>query len=57
VEIKSGVWIGASATINQGTNVSKRMIGPNTIIGSGAVILHDCDADSVYAGVPARKIK
>jgi sugar O-acyltransferase (sialic acid O-acetyltransferase NeuD family) len=57
VEIKSGAWIGANATINQGTNVSKRMIGPNTIIGSGAVILHDCDADSVYAGVPARKIK
>jgi sugar O-acyltransferase (sialic acid O-acetyltransferase NeuD family) len=57
VEIKSGAWIGAKATINQGTNVSKRMIGPNTIIGSGAVVLNDCDADSVYAGVPARKIK
>jgi sugar O-acyltransferase (sialic acid O-acetyltransferase NeuD family) len=57
VEIKSGVWIGANATINQGTPVSKRMIGANAIIGSGAVVLHDCDADSVYAGVPARKIK
>ena len=57
VEIKSGAWIGAGATINQGTNVSKRMIGPNTIIGSGAVVLHDCDAHSIYAGVPARKIK
>ncbi len=57
VEIKSGVWIGANATINQGTSVSKRMIGANAIIGSGAVVLHDCDADSVYAGVPARKIK
>ncbi len=57
VDIKSGAWIGASATINQGTNVSKRMIGPNTIIGSGAVVLNDCDADSVYVGVPARKIK
>ena len=57
VEIKSGVWIGANATINQGTPVSKRMIGANALIGSGAVVLHDCDADSVYAGVPARKIK
>jgi sugar O-acyltransferase (sialic acid O-acetyltransferase NeuD family) len=57
VEIKSGAWIGASATINQGTNVAKRMIGSDTIIGSGAVVLHDCEADSVYAGVPARKIK
>jgi sugar O-acyltransferase (sialic acid O-acetyltransferase NeuD family) len=57
VEIKSRVWIGANATINQGTPVSKRMIGANALIGSGAVVLHDCDADSVYAGVPARKIK
>lgn len=57
VEIQSGAWVGASATINQGTHVSKRIIGPNTIIGSGAVVLHDCEADSVYAGVPARKIK
>jgi acetyltransferase-like isoleucine patch superfamily enzyme len=57
VEIKSGAWIGAGATINQGTNLSKRMIGFNTIIGSGAVVLRDCDADSVYVGVPARKIK
>ena len=57
VRIKSGAWIGAGATINQGTNEAKRMIGANTIIGSGAVVLHDCQDHSVYAGVPARKIK
>jgi sugar O-acyltransferase (sialic acid O-acetyltransferase NeuD family) len=57
VRIKSGAWIGAGATINQGTNEAKRMIGVNTIIGSGAVVLHDCQDHSVYAGVPARKIK
>jgi sugar O-acyltransferase (sialic acid O-acetyltransferase NeuD family) len=57
VELKSGVWVGAGATINQGPRDAKRVIGSNTVIGSGAVVLHDCDADSVYAGVPARKLK
>lgn len=57
VEVKNNVWIGAGVTINQGTNECKRIIGANAIIGSGAVVLHDCDADSVYVGIPARKIK
>ncbi len=57
VEVKSGAWIGAGAVINQGANESKLTIGTNTMIGSGAVVISDCDADSVYAGVPARKIK
>lgn len=57
VEIKSGAWIGAGAVINQGTPQSKLTIGVNTLIGSGTVVLHDCDANSVYAGIPARKIK
>lgn len=57
VEIRSGAWIGAGAVINQGMNRSRRIIGANSVIGSGAVVLDDCDADSVYAGVPARKIR
>jgi sugar O-acyltransferase (sialic acid O-acetyltransferase NeuD family) len=57
VEVGTGVLIGAHATINQGKNECKRKIGSNTIIGSGAVVLDDCDSDSVYAGVPAKKIK
>lgn len=57
VEIESGAWIGAGAIINQGSNGSRRKIGSNTVIGSGAVILDDCASDSVYVGVPARKIK
>lgn len=57
VEVRSGAWIGASVTINQGTNESKRVIGSNSVIGSGAVVLHDCDSDSIYVGIPARKIK
>lgn len=57
VEIGNGAWIGAGAVINQGLNGSKREIGANTVIGSGAVVVDDCEADSVYVGVPARKIR
>lgn len=57
IEIKSDVWIGAGAIINQGENERRRLIGQNTVIGSGAVVVDDCEPDSVYAGVPARKIK
>jgi sugar O-acyltransferase (sialic acid O-acetyltransferase NeuD family) len=57
VEVKSGAWIGAGAVINQGTHEAKTTIGENTMIGSGAVVVRDCEANSVYAGVPARKIR
>jgi sugar O-acyltransferase (sialic acid O-acetyltransferase NeuD family) len=57
VELRECTWIGAGATINQGTSESKLVIGAHSIIGSGAVVLQNCDADSVYVGVPARKIK
>ncbi len=50
-------WIGAGAVINQGTESMKLSIGADTVIGSGAVVLKNCEANSVYAGVPARRIK
>ena len=57
VEIQSGAWIGAGAVINQGNNQTRRIIGKNTVIGSGAVVLNDCASNAVYVGVPARRIK
>lgn len=57
VEVRSGAWIGAGAVINQGSDRTKRLIGQAAVIGSGAVVLQDCDASATYAGVPARKIK
>ena len=32
-------------------------IGKNSIIGAGSVVLDDVEPDSVYAGVPAKKIR
>lgn len=45
-------WIGARSIIMCGVT-----IGDGTIIAAGAVVTHDCDPFSVYAGVPAKKIK
>lgn len=56
VEIKTGAWIGAGAIINQGNSSSKRIIGENAMIGSGTLVLQDCNPNSTYVGTPARKI-
>lgn len=57
VLLKSGCWIGAGTVINQGHYQEKRIVGENTVIGSGAVVISDCESDAVYAGVPAKRIK
>lgn len=57
VHLKQGAWMGAGAVVNQGSNTKKRVIGENTMVGSGAVITKDCEANAVYAGVPAKRIK
>jgi sugar O-acyltransferase (sialic acid O-acetyltransferase NeuD family) len=57
VRVGRGAWIGIGAAVNQGTDARKLTVGDNTIIGSGAVVIDDCEPDSVYVGVPARKIK
>lgn len=57
VEVKSGAWVGAGAIINQGNAQVKTTIGENAMIGSGTVVVRNCEANAVYAGVPARKIR
>lgn len=52
VTIGDGAWIGARVTIMPGVS-----IGSGAIVGTGAVVLQDCDANCVYAGVPAKKIR
>lgn len=50
VTIGDNVFVGWGATILPGTT-----IGENTIIGAGAVVSGNIEADSVYAGNPAKK--
>lgn len=57
VHLKERCWVGAGAVINQGSNTEKRVIGENTLVGSGSVVTKDCEPNAVYAGVPAKRIK
>jgi maltose O-acetyltransferase len=50
--IGDGCWIGARATILPGVHV-----GAGAVIAASAVVTSDCDADTVYAGVPARPVR
>jgi len=52
IVIGDGCWIGSRATILPGVTV-----GPGCIIGAGALVREDCEADGLYAGVPARRVK
>lgn len=52
IVIEDDVWIGANAIILPGVR-----IGRHSVIAAGSVVTESVDAFSVYAGVPARKIK
>ena len=57
VHLGSHCWIGTGAAVNQGTNDTKLLVGAGTVVGSGAVVVKDCDESAVYVGIPARRIK
>lgn len=57
VHLKKCCWVGAGAVVNQGSSALKRVIGEKTIVGSGSVVISDCEGGAVYAGVPAKRIK
>lgn len=50
--VGDGTWIGARSTILPGVTV-----GRGTIIAAGSVVTKDCEPNSIYAGVPAKKVK
>lgn len=50
--IRNHVWLGANSVILSGYT-----IGDHSIIAAGAVVNTHVDAFSIYAGVPAKKIK
>lgn len=57
VHIGERAWLGTGSAVNQGKASKRLMIGADAIIGSGAVVVADCEPGAVYAGVPARKIR
>lgn len=57
VHIESRAWIGIGVAINQGKAGLKCRIGSDTTIGSGSVVVKDCEPNAIYVGVPARRIK
>ncbi len=51
IDIRDNVFIGHNAIVLPGVT-----IGPNAIVAAGAVVSADVEPDSVYGGVPARRI-
>ncbi len=51
VKIKKGCFIGIGSKINQ--NI---IVGENSIVGSGSVVIKNIKKNSIYAGIPAKKI-
>ena len=52
IEIEEGVWITTNCTILPGVH-----IGKGCVIAAGAVVTKDCEANNLYGGVPAVKLK
>ena len=52
ITVGTGSWIGAGVIILPGVS-----IGPGSVIAAGSVVTADCEPDSLYAGVPARRVR
>lgn len=52
ITIEDGCWIGAGVTINPGVT-----IGKGCVVASGSVVAKNCEANCLYAGVPAKLVK
>jgi acetyltransferase-like isoleucine patch superfamily enzyme len=52
VVINKNVWLAAKVTVLAGS-----IIGNNTVVGANAVVKGNFDSNSVYVGIPAKKIK
>lgn len=52
IVIGDGTWVGANAIILPGVR-----IGEGVIIGAGSVVTKNCEANCIYAGNPAKKIR
>ncbi len=50
--IKKGAWVGSSVTLLPGVE-----IGAKSVIAASAVVTKNVDANCIYGGIPAKKIK
>ena len=51
ITIGENVWLAAKSTVLAGS-----VIGNNTVVGANAVVRGQLDCDSVYVGVPVKKV-
>lgn len=52
IVVEDGVYIGSGATILAGVRIHQ-----GAVVAAGAVVTRDCQADGLYAGIPARRIR
>ena len=52
VRIGRGCWVGAGVTLMPGVSIA-----PGCVVAAGAIVLESTEADGLYAGVPARRIR
>ena len=52
ITIGAGTWVAAHVVVLPGVT-----IGPGVVVAAGSVVTADCEANAVYAGVPARKVR
>ena len=52
IRIGKGVWIGSGAKILPGVS-----IGDNAIVGAGAVVTKDVEANTIVLGMPAKPVR
>lgn len=52
VRLDRGCWIGAGATLLAGVH-----IGSRSVVAAGAVVTRSIESGTVYAGVPAQKVR
>lgn len=52
VTLGADVWLAPNCSIMNGVSIGERVF-----VGLGAVVLENCDANGVYAGVPAKRLR
>lgn len=64
VHISPGVNLGGNVTVKEGSHIGIGAsvlpgvtIGENVTVGAGSVVINNLEADAVYAGVPAEKVR